>query len=171
MNATSIVETDGRCIISECGTYRYLLERLLNHEGIVVAFLGVNPSKAEKDVPDQTDRKWREFGRRMGARAVVYGNPYAFRATDVRELAAAPDPIGPDNDKFLRAILAEADVVVPCWGSRNKIPKRLHDRLVVVRRMLRECGKPIWIFGLSKSGDPLHPLMLAYETKLVEWRP
>lgn len=167
----SIVETGGRCIISECGRFRYFLERLLAHEGIVVAFIGANPSKAEKTVPDQTDRKWREFGRRMGARSVIYGNPYAYRATDVHELGSAADPIGPDNDKHLRDIMAEADIVVPCWGSRDKIPKRLHDRLSVVRRMLRECGKPIKIFGLSKSGDPLHPLMLSYKTELVEWSP
>lgn len=167
----AIVETDGRCILSECELFRYLLERLLNETGIVVAFVGVNPSKATKDVPDQTDRKWRGFGRLMGARSVLYGNPYAYRATDVSELASAVDPIGPDNDHHLRAMFAEADIIVPCWGSRDKIPMRLHERLFVVRRLIRESGKPVRIFGLSKSGDPLHPLMLAYKTELVEWQP
>ncbi len=164
-----LIETDGRCIISECGLFRYLLERLLARTGIVVAFVGVNPSRATKDVPDQTDRKWREFGRRMGARAVLYGNPYAFRATDVSELAGADDPVGPENDHHLREIFAEADIVVPCWGSRDKIPKRLHSRLAAVRNLIRESGKPVRIFGLAKSGDPLHPLMLGYATPLVEW--
>ena len=30
-------------------------------------------------------------------------------------------------------------------------------------------GKPIKVFGLSKSGDPLHPLRLPYTTNLVDW--
>jgi len=33
--------------------------------------------------------------------------------------------------------------------------------------LLHGSGKPVLTFGLSKSGDPLHPLTLAYATPLV----
>jgi hypothetical protein len=157
-------------ILSDCGTYRYFLERVLAESGITVAFIGVNPSTADAIIPDQTDMKWRGFARLMGARRYIAGNPFAFRSADVTALARANDPIGPDNDRYLKWIVEKADIVVPCWGSRTKLPKPLRGRLDVVRDMLFDAGKEIRIFGLTASGDPKHPLMLGYNTELVEWR-
>ncbi|MBU7436480.1 DUF1643 domain-containing protein [Paraburkholderia fungorum] len=157
-------------ILSDCGTYRYFLERILAESGITVAFLGVNPATAEADISDQTDMKWRGFARLMGARRYIAGNPFAYRSVDVSDLARAPDPVGPDNDQYLRWIIEQADRLVPCWGSRTKLPKPLRSRLDVVRDMIFDSGKEIRIFGLTASGDPKHPLMLGYNTPLVEWK-
>jgi hypothetical protein len=38
-----------------------------------------------------------------------------------------------------------------------------------VLAMLQTSGKPVKHFGLTQSGDPKHPLMLGYDTKLIEW--
>jgi hypothetical protein len=58
---------------------------------------------------------------------------------------------------------------VPCWGSRTKLPGRLHGQLDALREQILASGKPVRIWGLSQSGDPLHPLTLAYSLPLVEW--
>ena len=89
--------------------------------------------------------------------------------SDVRELAAAMDPIGPDNALHLEEIIREADVLVPCWGSRTKLPKQLHLHLDNLMEQLVQSGKPVMTFGLTNSGDPKHPLTLGYDTPLVEW--
>ncbi|WP_406867251.1 DUF1643 domain-containing protein [Paraburkholderia fungorum] len=157
-------------IISECGMYRYWLERDLALTGIVVAYFGVNPSTADATIPDQTDMKWRGFGKLLGARKYIAGNPFAFRSTDVKALARAADPVGPENDAYLARIIADADMLVPCWGPRTKVPRSLRYRYDEVETMLRDSGKPLKTFGFSKSGDPLHPLMLAYNTTLVDWK-
>lgn len=157
-------------IISACGLFRYRLERQIQDAGIVVALLGVNPSTADATVDDATIRKDIGFGMRNGWRRIIKGNPFAFRATDVRALGNAVDPIGPENNAHLRQILADADLIVPCWGSRRKLPRLLRYRLIQVARMVAECGKPVRIFGLTKGADPLHPLMLGYSTQLVEWQ-
>jgi hypothetical protein len=39
-----------------------------------------------------------------------------------------------------------------------------------LRDQIFASGKPVKIFGLTKGGDPLHPLFLGYETPLVPWR-
>lgn len=158
-------------IISECALFRYRLEREIAETGIVLAYLGVNPSKADALIEDQTTMKWRGFGVRNGARRYIAGNPFAFRATDVTELSSAADPIGPENDRHLREIMRDADILVPCWGSRAKLPRHLRPRLDAVLGLLRDSGKPIKIFGLTASGDPAHPLMLGYSTPLVDWQP
>jgi hypothetical protein len=136
---------------------------------LVFAYFGVNGSTAGPVEDDQTVRKWIGFTRVNGGRRFIVGNPYALRARDVRRLATAPDPVGPDNDKHLSQIIADADILVPCWGSRAKLPPALRPRLDMLRDMLEFSTKPIRIFGLTASGDPKHPLTLPYSTPLVPW--
>lgn len=157
-------------IISQCGRYRYRLERE-TCPGRVVAFIGVNPSTADADTDDATVRKWRGFSTRWGFGRFVVGNLFAYRATDVRELAAAGDPVGHENNEHLRALLDGVDLVVPCWGSRGKLPPSLRHRIDDVRQMLRNCASPVRVLGLTSSGDPRHPLMLGYDTALEDWTP
>ena len=159
-----------KAVISPCGLYRYRLERDVQPEGRVFAFFGVNPSTADANTEDATTRKWRGFCIRNGARRYIAGNPFAYRATDVNELEMAIDPIGPGNLAAIAGIIADSDVLVPCWGSRDKLPKSIRHHLIRLKRTLFESGKPVKIFGLTASGDPKHPLMLGYDTPLVEWR-
>jgi hypothetical protein len=167
-------------IISDCGKYRYRLERAIAKpfisevDGIfhdkTVAFFGVNPSKADATINDQTAKKWIGFCERWGARRFIAGNIFAFRATDVRDLATAHDPIGPDNAAHIYQIIADADILFPCWGSNTKVPRALRGEFQTMMLRLVESGKPIFTFGLTKSGDPIHPQMLGYDTPLVERR-
>lgn len=156
-------------IFSPCGTFRYRLERQVQLVGTVFGYFGVNPSKAGAEIEDQTTMKWRGFTQRNGGRSYIAGNPFAFRATDVRELAGAADPVGPENDAHIASIIRDADVLVPCWGNRAKLPKALRPRLDALADMLHASGKPVLVFGFTSGGDPLHPLMLGYHTPLIDW--
>jgi hypothetical protein len=158
-------------IFSECGLFRYRLERAALPNGIVYAYFGVNGSTAGAVKNDHTVSKWFGFTLLNKGSRMIVGNPFAYCATDVRQLTAAVDPIGPDNDMHLAQIIADADILVPSWGPRAKVPKRLRYRYDEVEAMLVASGKPMKCFGLSKSGDPLHPLMLGYDTPLVDWVP
>ncbi len=156
-------------ILSPCGLYRYRLERQIAMEGPVYAFFGINPSTADASVDDATVRKWTGFCKRWGAARYIVGNVFAYRATDVTELAAAANPSGLVNAPHLLDIVRDADILVPCWGNRTKVPKSLQPRLDDVLHMLLASGKPVMHFGLTNSGDPKHPLMLGYDTQLAEW--
>lgn len=156
-------------IISEDGLFRYRLERDLGPVGLIIAAFGVNPSTANATENDPSLNKWMGFAKRNGGRRLILGNPHAYRATDVRELARVSDPVGPDNEAHLRAIITDADILWPCWGSRLKLPPSLHTNLYRLKQMIFESGKPVMILGLTKSGDPMHPLMLGYSTPLIPW--
>lgn len=167
-------------VLSSCGQYRYRLERgeflrdlLSAHEHMdkTIAFFGINPSTADADVDDATVRKWIGFCRRWGAKRFIVGNVFPHRATDVRWLATAPMLIGPlmDNLRHLNQIMNEADILVPCWGRRDKVPKHLRPHIDDAVAMLQASGKPVMAFGFATTGDPLHPLMLGYDTKLVRF--
>lgn len=169
-------------IISECGKYRYRLERdrlpplaecIIDDEnfhplaGKTVAFFGVNPSTADASVDDATVRKWIGFCRRWGVSRFIVGNVFSYRATDVRELAKVPFQQGPQHFAHLEKIIEDADVLVPCWGSRDKVPNDLRNQIDMMIGWLHRTGKPVMHFGLTSSGDPKHPLMLGYDTPLI----
>lgn len=157
-------------IISPCGLYRYRLDRKIAPAGPVYAFFGINPSTADANVDDATVRKWIGFCKRWGASRFIVGNAFAYRATDVRELAKAEDPHGPDIGDHITAIIEEADILVPCWGNTTKVPPKLQEFFDVLIDALVSSEKPVKCFGLTKAGDPMHPLMLGYSTPLVPWQ-
>ena len=159
-------------VLSGCRRYRYRLDRDVDPllGGPVYAFFGVNPSTADASVDDATVRKWKGFVTRWGGSRFIVGNVFGYRATDVRELARCSDPVGHDNLAYLMMICAEADVLVPCWGNETKVPKILRHHFRITLNTLFGLGKPVMSFGFSKIGDPLHPLMLGYDTNLVTMR-
>lgn len=168
-------------VISPCGQYRYRLERgpfqlpliapIQGLYGRTIAFFGVNPSTADASIDDSTVRKWTGFCQRWGAGRFIVGNIWPLRTAYVRELAAAPyfPDIARENVRQILAITDEADLLVPCWGSRDKIPRSMHGELDALLALLLSAGKPVLHFGRTKSGDPLHPLMLSYDTPLLPW--
>lgn len=153
----------------EAAVFRWRLDRTVQPEGIIAALCGVNPSVAGAEKNDQTIRKDLGFARVHGWRRIIKVNKFAFRATNVRDLAKAFDPIGDACDRHLREVFNEADVLVPCWGPLSKLPKRLRRRYIEVARMMEATGKPIMCLGTAKDGQPLHTLTLSYETPLVPW--
>ena len=155
-------------IISPCGQYRYRLERTVAMEGPVYAFFGINPSTADASLDDATVRKWIGFVKRWGGSRFIVGNAWPLRSTDVRALADAPRWLdaGLENTRHILAMTAEADILVPCWGDRGKVPRVMHNDLDELLHLLRGTGKPLMHFGLTKGGDPKHPLMLGYDTPL-----
>ncbi len=84
-------------------------------------------------------------------------------------MAEVPDPVGPENARYLREIIEEADILIPCWGNRSKVPNQLRHHFDDLLDLIFDSRKPVKVFGLTKSGDPLHPLMLGYDTPLLRW--
>lgn len=152
--------------LSRDGRYRYTLSRALAMGDQTVVFIGVNPSTADEWNDDATIRKMVGFAKRWGFDRVTVGNVFAYRATDVRELATAEDPVGPDNRRHMRALLASAQLIVPCWGSLNKVPPRLCGHFGQMRDLIADVDVPVQCLGRTKDGDPCHPLMLGYNTPL-----
>lgn len=160
-------------VISDCGRYRYRLERRWDTPSAdsygQTTIIMVNPSTADGENDDATIRKLLGFAGGKWANIVV-GNLFAFRATDVRALRSAADPIGPDNDEHLRTMFDESFRLIFAWGPPAKLPKALRERWKFVDDLARRCGKlPHSIGAPAKCGHPCHPLMLPYSRELQPW--
>lgn len=59
--------------------------------------------------------------------------------------------------------------VVPIFCDTGKVPLQLQYAFDVLMDALVSSGKPVLHFGLTKGGDPKHPLMLGYGTQLQAW--
>lgn len=157
-------------IISPCGLYRYRLERRGLSGAGAVAWVMVNPSTADAENDDATIRKVIGFTERLGGGWAVVGNKFAYRATDVRELRTARDPKGAENDSHLEQIMRDAPLVIAAWGPLAKLPPHLRRRWRAVCDIADRAGAKLMCLGTAQDGQPRHPLMLAYDTPLTEWR-
>lgn len=158
-------------VISDCGTWRWSLFRDLEIPGKTAMLAGVNPSKADGKIDDATIRKDVGFSARLGIGRFIKVNKFAFRATDVRELRQASDPVGPENDFYIRDAMRKADIHIACWGPLSKLPPNLRNRWRRFVEIAQQEGVTLMCWGTAQDGQPRHPLMLAYDTPLVVWNP
>lgn len=150
----------GDAVFDETGRYRYRLARRWG-PGPAVAFVMLNPSSADGIRDDATIRRCIGFARRWGYGAVEVLNLFGYRTADPRELAGAPDPVGPRNDRYLERDLRRAAAVVCAWGAAPLARTRTDVALALLR------GRGAYCLGLTRGGMPRHPLYLRASTHLV----
>lgn len=149
-------------VISPCGRFRYRLERTWG-AGLPLLFVMLNPSTADGMADDPTIRKCIGFARRAGRGGIIVENLFAFRATKPRDLARAGFPVGPENDSHLvRSAVDGGLVAVVAWGVQRGIEARAR----LVADLLRGAGCALKCYGLAAGGQPRHPLMLPYSTRV-----
>src|SRR3954471_10304152 len=104
--------------LSSDGVYRYTLSRLWDTDPVSpeMVWVMLNPSTADAAVDDPTIRRCIGFARLWGYAGIRVVNLFALRAADPKALLAHQDPVGPDNDHWLRAVTGER-FTMAAWGS------------------------------------------------------
>ena len=127
----------------------------------------LNPSTATEMQNDPTVERCERRARALGFGAFRVTNIFAWRDTDPRKMRAAADPIGPHNDAAILESCSWADQVICAWGTHGS-----HlARGTAVHGMLRKTGQELFHLGLTKSGQPKHPLYISYSQKPIAWAP
>jgi hypothetical protein len=154
--------------ISNCQQYRYRLGRIFG-DGPELMFVMVNPSTADADVDDQTIKKCIGFAKANGFGSILVGNKFAYRSTDVKKLREVRDPVGPENDEHLRAMMERASKVVVGWGQLAKLPEPLRGRWKEVVRLADAAGHSLHTIGVNADKHPKHPQMTGYDEPISPW--
>ena len=152
-------------VYSACEQYRYSLTRVWDDSAPRVMFVMLNPSTATEVQNDPTVERCERRARVLGFGGFRVTNIFAFRATDPRDMRAALDPVGPDNDPCLTEGAAWADQIIAAWGVHGAH----RGRGAEVAEALARTGRPLFHLGLSKAGHPKHPLYLPYRQQPVAW--
>lgn len=149
---------------SPCRRWRYLLWRRWT-SGPAANFVMLNPSTADEFELDPTCTRARNYAERWGFGALIVTNVFAWRATDPRELKAARDPVGPQNDRAILAAAREGALVVCAWGNHAVHRERAGE----VVALLRGAGAPLHFLRLNGGGEPAHPLYLSGKLRPKRW--
>ncbi|MDB5057226.1 MAG: hypothetical protein JWO59_698 [Chloroflexi bacterium] len=146
--------------------YRYALWRIWDRRLPRVIWIMLNPSTADAQQDDPTVRRCLSFSREWGYGSLTVLNLFAARATDPKQLATFDDPSGPMNDVFIRNIIAPPSSLIVCaWGAHASAARRVP----AIREMLRITGKEPMCLGITKDGQPRHPLYVPAATPLVRF--
>lgn len=143
--------------------YRWSYERRWAPGGSL-CWVGLNPGKGDEDLgPRPTLRKVVGWAKREGCAAVTVVNLFSFRSTDPKALrGAGVDAVGEETDAAVRAASRDAQVTLAAWGA-DPLARR---RAAEVTEMLVDprCA------GVTKSGEPRHPLYVAAATPFTPYR-
>lgn len=155
---------NGEAVFSPSGVYRYQLRRwwvMPTMPARWVLWVMLNPSTADASIDDRTIGRCIGFSRGWGYDGLMVGNLFGYRATDPDTLHTAPDPVGSMNDVHLRMMASLAGLVICGWGSHKAATRA---RVVEAMQVI---GRPAHCLGLTKGGQPLHPLYLPGDLKPV----
>lgn len=148
--------------------YRYHLIRLWGEGSRRLVVIGLNPSTADETKDDPTIRRCVAFAKREDCDGLVMLNLFAFRSTKPALLFEEEDPVGPDNDRWIRAqmrLVADHRIVVAAWGVHGSTwPDR-------VREVAELAGGRLQCLGVTQNGQPRHPLYVRSDARLQPWSP
>lgn len=166
-------------IFSPCERYRYALWRDVYDPPLLpgfippgqevppwgfAAWIGLNPSTADENELDNTTRRCLNWTRAWGCTRYVMLNCFAFRSRYPKVMAAADDPIGPENDLMLKRFTANARIIVAAWGANCDLIRQ--------EAVCKAVGRPMECLGLNNDGSPKHPLYVKAETvRGIFWEP
>ncbi len=165
-NETVSLDAASGAEFSACRKYRYVLWRKWDWQGYAnqVMFIGLNPSTADESQDDPTIRRCIGFAKTWGYSGLLMMNAFAFRATDPKNMKAADDPVGPDNDEAFGYRRTQAGLIVAAWGTHCPVERE--------REVCHAIGSTIHCLGKTQAGRPKHPLYLKADTKPeIFWEP
>lgn len=148
---------DKSAIFSPCRKYRYSLHRIWNENKPYCLFCCLNPSTATEIIDDPTVRRCIRFSFDWGYGGMVMSNIFAYRSTDPAGLKIPEDPIGPENDQYLKTLSAGAGITVAAWG--------IHGNYLNRGKTVLSFLKDPHYLKLTKGGIPNHPLYLRSDLK------
>lgn len=154
----------GSAKFSEDRSYRYVLGRNWSDCEIPasITYIMLNPSTASATKNDPTIHQCMKFAAREEYDAIWVVNLFAWRSPQPSVLREVPDPVGPENDKWILWAVKQSPRIVLAWGNNGKyFPERIRQ----VRKLLKH-RRPLHSLGTTGAGFPRHPARLSLLTPM-----
>jgi len=152
-------------VISRDGKYRYKLSRCWTPGSDRAVWIMLNPSTADAVEDDATIRRCISFAKQWGCGGIEVYNLFALRSPHPTRIEIVDDPVGPDNDRWLSAAARTTGIVIAAWGACNT-PLQLKRANEVIKFLVRDRHVFLSTLGLTKGGQPRHPLYVRNDTRL-----
>tara|TARA_Y100001968_G_scaffold281139_1_gene278215 strand:+ start:775 stop:1209 length:435 start_codon:yes stop_codon:yes gene_type:complete len=133
--------------------------------------MGLNPSKANSSYNDRTLLRIINFCSRWNYKNIYVINLFALISKSPLKLINSKDPIGENNNlityKSLEFWLEDTNCDLWLgWGDKGQLNGRDREVLKLIKNFSNfkstenNYSKPVLSLGLSKKGNPLHPLYM-----------
>lgn len=162
------------CHFSPCRKWRYTLLHRWDTDDLftqpkpnprLIAWIALNPSTADENQLDPTLRRIRGFSQLWGYDGFIMLNLFAWRDTDPKKMKQVPDPVGPENDRYILQTANSVDLLITAWGTHGT-----HlDREQHVLNLLKPATAKIAHIGLTKNKHPRHPLYAPGDHPPIPW--
>ncbi len=142
-----------------------------------VVFIGLNPSKANATNNDRTLTRIVNFCSRWNYKNIYIINLFGLISKSPIQLSKSNDPIGENNDLIIFKSLLFWQKNTYCdlwlgWGDKGQLKGRDLKVLKLIRNLSNfksnenNYSKRILSLGLSKKGNPRHPLYMPNQSFL-----
>lgn len=153
---------------SSCGLYRYSLWRdwsMRAETARTILWIMLNPSRADHlGNNDPTIERCQRRSAAWGFQRMEVVNLFALSSPYPKALRVAADPVGPLNDAGIAERAAQAGMILCAWGTHGNLRGRAGAVLALL------AGHPLHCLGITRSGEPAHPLYLPYDRIPVPYR-
>lgn len=127
-------------------------------------FIMLNPSTADGEKDDATIRRCVGFAKSWNYERLEVVNLFAFRTRYPKELLVLhhdADPVGHLNQERVEMAANDAGMIVCAWGTNGN---HIGQDETVLGWVDRHINK-VYALGLTKDGQPRHPLYLPSASK------
>ena len=155
--------------------YRYLLTRQVGFgDRGTVTFIMLNPSTADETHNDPTIRRCIGFANSWSYGWLHVVNLSPLRATDPKELIDAgpePEDVWEENILTVRETALASDLIIAAWGAHGAADGRAPKVIDALARSSGFVGhEGIHCLGVTKTGQPRHPLYIKGDTQPLLYR-
>ena len=165
------------CLFSESRSYRWILKRELLSGKKTVVFIGLNPSKANSVKNDSTIIRIINFCSRWNYKNIYVINLFGLISKSPFQLLKSIDPVGKNNDLITLKVLDFWRENINCdlwlgWGDKGQLYRRDQKVLELIKNHSNlkskenNSSKRLLSLGLTKKGNPRHPLYMPNESFL-----
>ncbi len=165
------------CLFSKCRSYRWILKRELLSGKKTVVFIGLNPSKANSFNNDRTLIRIINFCSRWDYKNIYVINLFGLISKSPNQLTKSKDPVGKNNNLIILNALEFWIKNINCdlwlgWGDKGQLYKRDLMVFKLIKNLSKldsnenDHSRRVLSLGLSKKGNPRHPLYMSNESFL-----
>lgn len=145
--------------------YRYSLWRIWDESKPKITYIMLNGSTADAENDDPTLRRCIGYAKAWGYGSLEIVNLFGYWTPLPSELKKSYDPVGPENDIYITKSVKDAEKVLVAWGSHGKFKRQNKHVLDLLEEL---CIEPFCL-GVSKDGNPKHPLYLKADLQPVRY--
>ncbi|MBL0721232.1 MAG: DUF1643 domain-containing protein [Sulfurovum sp.] len=137
-----------QALFSNKKDYRYMLSRIWDTEKPTLGIIGLKPLIGDAINSDLDINHQVRVAKALGYGSLYSVNIFSFIEKDGVTIYDTDDPIGINNDRYLRRYLSRCKIIICAWGNEGGYRER--------STYIKKLSLDLYYLKLNKTGEPAH---------------